>query len=394
MPSVIDELIVLVKLDPAAFQKGQAQVADSLKKTRNDANRAAKDMEAAGKRGAAFFSAIKTEALGLAAVLLGGVGIEEAVRGTTKSLADLGQQAKLIGESVGHISAFSMALEAANGNAASARGALQKFAESRADFLLGKNPQFATNMSVLGGTGQETPIEAMKLFEDYIEKNKGNVSGIAAVNRLLFGFDDKTLNALIQIGSRANLEKEMSAAEKIGVPTDKETKAAQELNKAFVQMEQHFETMRRILTDEMTPSLIDFFGNMSDIMEVLSGHMAVKDYYNKYLNRPHKDALAVTPEQAEAFYNDPNQQPGGEHNTGATNRQYNEFSEEIAKIEKTPYNKMGGASNKYAGKYQMGPDEIRETASRLGIPTPSTAQFLSDPGMQERFFDNYTEAPS
>ena len=54
------------------------------------------------------------------------------------------------------------------------------------------------------------------------------------------------------------------------------------------------------------------------------------------------------------------------------------------------YGIRGGAGNNYLGKYQMGHAEIRETAQRLKLPTPSDEEFLHNPAMQEKFFENYT----
>jgi hypothetical protein len=77
---------------------------------------------------------------------------------------------------------------------------------------------------------------------------------------------------------------------------------------------------------------------------------------------------------------------------GATQAQYDVFRSSIAGIESGGrYGIMGGSSNRFAGKYQMGAQEIAETAGRLGEPVPTRDQFLSDPAMQERFFANYTE---
>ena len=53
---------------------------------------------------------------------------------------------------------------------------------------------------------------------------------------------------------------------------------------------------------------------------------------------------------------------------------------------------MGGSSNRFAGKYQMGAAEIAETAKQLGEAAPTREQFLQDPAMQERYFERYTLA--
>ena len=66
------------------------------------------------------------------------------------------------------------------------------------------------------------------------------------------------------------------------------------------------------------------------------------------------------------------------------------FTSGVAQIEGGAYGKMGGASGRFAGRYQMGGEEIKETAARLGEPTPTRQQFLSDPKMQERFMEAYS----
>ncbi|WP_165359728.1 hypothetical protein, partial [Lichenibacterium minor] len=75
---------------------------------------------------------------------------------------------------------------------------------------------------------------------------------------------------------------------------------------------------------------------------------------------------------------------------GISQGEWDAFREGVTDIEGKRYDRMGGAGNRYAGRYQMGPAEITETAGRLSVARPSNAQFLADPAMQERFFENYT----
>ena len=75
---------------------------------------------------------------------------------------------------------------------------------------------------------------------------------------------------------------------------------------------------------------------------------------------------------------------------GISSKEWDAFREGVTDIEGKRYDRMGGAGGRFAGRYQMGGAEITETASRLGVARPSNAQFLADPAMQERFFENYT----
>jgi len=76
--------------------------------------------------------------------------------------------------------------------------------------------------------------------------------------------------------------------------------------------------------------------------------------------------------------------------TGFSAAQYGAFKEGLTDIEGKRYDRMGGAGGHYAGRYQMGPGEIAETAARLGISTPTQADFLANPELQEQFMENYT----
>lgn len=70
---------------------------------------------------------------------------------------------------------------------------------------------------------------------------------------------------------------------------------------------------------------------------------------------------------------------------------YEQYARAVAKIEGARYDQMGGFHNAYAGKYQMSRDAITDAAHWLKESAPSTAQFLKDPAMQERYFRAHTD---
>src|SRR5688572_8698166 len=76
---------------------------------------------------------------------------------------------------------------------------------------------------------------------------------------------------------------------------------------------------------------------------------------------------------------------------GFAPEQFCAYRETLSDIESDGrYNIMGGAGGKYAGKYQMGPAALKDTAKKLGVPVPQLRQFLADPAMQEQFMETYT----
>lgn len=271
MATVVDALVVQLSLDASNFTKGQKDTSAALKKTEADAVIAAKSMSAQGAKAAEFFSAIKTEALSLIGVLVGSAGITAFAKDTTNSLVHIGQQAVRIGESVPAIEAFAQAMDRMGGNAEAARGTLQKFAESRAKFNAGMDPQFGINMGLIGGTGNTSPLEAIKLFQAYIEKHKDTKEGvqsIVAVNDALGGIiDPDTLNAMLRIKTVANLNKELAESLKNGVPDQKDVDAALALSKAFHELGENAETAGRHLLTDLSPSLTDVTNKMTVLIQ-------------------------------------------------------------------------------------------------------------------------------
>jgi hypothetical protein len=77
---------------------------------------------------------------------------------------------------------------------------------------------------------------------------------------------------------------------------------------------------------------------------------------------------------------------------GITSEEYVAFREGVASIEDAYYAQMGGAKKKYAGRYQLGAREIDETAAALNQPGPTAQEFLSNPELQESYFEAYTLA--
>jgi len=71
---------------------------------------------------------------------------------------------------------------------------------------------------------------------------------------------------------------------------------------------------------------------------------------------------------------------------GLTQEQYNALKQGVADVEGARYNQMGGAGTRFAGRYQMGSNEIADSAKVMGIPVPSQQEYLNDPELQEKIY--------
>ncbi len=115
MPTLVDELVVKLGFDTSGVITGAAETRKQFGQTKEDAAQVAKAMQAEGARAAEFFSSIKTEALALLGVFMGGKGIETFIKDTSRGLADLGREARNAGMSVQDLSAFAKAIERQGG---------------------------------------------------------------------------------------------------------------------------------------------------------------------------------------------------------------------------------------------------------------------------------------
>src|SRR5579862_6561617 len=106
MATVIDSLVVTLGLDASKFHAGAKQTSTDLKATTQDANAAAKQIEASGKQAAAFFGKLRNEALSLAAVFLGGMGLKALVANLTATDAATGRLSRNLGISVEALGAW------------------------------------------------------------------------------------------------------------------------------------------------------------------------------------------------------------------------------------------------------------------------------------------------
>jgi hypothetical protein len=63
--SIVDALVVTLGLDASRFTSGSKQASADLRKTKEDANAAAKQIEASGRQAAEFFKRLRNEAIAL-----------------------------------------------------------------------------------------------------------------------------------------------------------------------------------------------------------------------------------------------------------------------------------------------------------------------------------------
>lgn len=256
--TIIDALVVTLGLDSSGFKKGQKDVSEGLDETRNNADKAAKDMEAAGKRAASFFGSIRNEIIALAGVSLSLYGVKNFVTDMTNSLTQLGVSSKALDMSAKELDGWTGAAEAAGSSAEKITGVLQNFQDLVTTFRGGGDISENPLVKTLGG------IEAIigKKF-DLKSMSSGDIMRQIAENWHMFSKDaqrkiGKDLNfdnATIQDLNSGNFLKNQKYFENQSKATESLINDTAKLNVQFVQLKRNFEAAGQTLFKAMLPYL-------------------------------------------------------------------------------------------------------------------------------------------
>lgn len=257
MATIIDALVVTLGLDPSGFKKGQSEVNEGLKKTKDEADKTAKDMEAAGKRAASFFGSIRTELLALVGVTLSAQGIKTFITSMTSNLLQLAINSKALDISAKSLDGWQRAAEGAGSSAEKITATLSSFQDVLTQIRTGggqDNPLFGALASFAGATGanfdylNDNSEEIMKK----ISANWGKLNKDAQ-RRFggMFGFDNATQQGL----SSGQLVVDAERYAKTSRATDDATRKAIEFNRRVAEMKQNFSAAAQTLYVALIPHI-------------------------------------------------------------------------------------------------------------------------------------------
>ncbi len=155
MATVIDALVVTLGLDAKAFKRGSSETNESLKHTREETARTARDMEARGKQAAMFFSKVRNEALALLAVFTAGMGIKNFVSSTVESTASLARLSGNLNMSAKDLAEWQLAAKNAGGSVEGITNQLKESADQVAKFKRGMAAETLPAFFQFGGKAED-----------------------------------------------------------------------------------------------------------------------------------------------------------------------------------------------------------------------------------------------
>ncbi len=261
MSTIIDSLLITLGLDASKFNKGQKDVQESLKKTKEGSNKVAKDMEADGKQAAQFFSRLRNEAIALTAALVGANGVKNFVAHIVTGDAALGRFSKNVNMSADRLSAWEMIADRTGGSSDGMANSVKNMAAQMQQLkLTGTNGMLPfliqAGVNIAKFNDESTSMEdrlfmlgdAFKAMPDAKAQFLGGQ----------MGFDEGTINVLKQ--GRAALQGLLIEQEKLGHSRQGDVDSALALAAAWDKLSQSATSLGRSILTQASPPLLKFMG--------------------------------------------------------------------------------------------------------------------------------------
>lgn len=283
MPSVIDALVVTLGLDPKDFVKGTKATSDNVNQLKKETDKAAKEIERSGKQAAAFFGEIKNQALAMASVFLGGLGIKEFVSQTVTADAATGRLASNLGISSSELSKWGVAARIAGGSTEGIESAFKSFSSAVQTLSVQgriEGPlQFFAGLGIALNDAQGNVRPVTELLKDVsgILQSAKSPAEASKIGELL-GLDERTIYFLRQ-GTTA-VDGYLKEADRIGHVTEQNSAAALELSQNWDKMILSSQTLGRTLLTDLAPALNKVLVGMTSMSVKLK-----EDNFDNPINR-------------------------------------------------------------------------------------------------------------
>lgn len=232
-PTVVDEFIVALGLDPAGFNKGRKAAADDLLRLREDSRRTGNEIETHAKRGAAMFRTFRNEVVSVGLALAGATGLKAFVGDIVNTDAATGRLARNIGMATADLSAWQGAIQRVGGQASEADAALSAMAKAYQTFQLTGTTGNDADFQGLGVSARDlaNPAEALLKIAEASER-LSQPEFAARLGRL--GFTQAQITLLAK--GRGELTALIAEQKTLGVTTDEDARKAAELEDALAKL--------------------------------------------------------------------------------------------------------------------------------------------------------------
>jgi len=264
--TIIDSLIVALKLDPSEYKKGSKEVADTSKKTTEQVVKGGKSIEESSKKAADSISKVTREVLGLYAVFVGARGIKEFIGDLIGADAALGRFSRNLNTSPQTLYAWGAAAERVGGSNEATAATFERI--GKALFDLHRNgqalPKEYAQLQALTGMNIDRDHGVDKFLQDTAAAlqrlNQIDPSQVHFIAQGM-GIDDGTANVMIKYGSAIGAY--IDQLKKLA-PQNEAIKAAQELQDKWATLQQTAVNLANTILDKLGPQIADLLTKMTD----------------------------------------------------------------------------------------------------------------------------------
>ncbi len=271
MPTVIESLVVELGLDPKKFTQGQKDAIESFKRSQDAAILLGKNIEREGNRVGDVFAKLKSEALGLVTIFLGGKGIKDFVGYVTSLDAATGRVAYTMNQSAKEVSAWEGASAQLGGQVGGITSAMQGLSGAMNQFMLTGQGPFLAVMTHLGislfdqNHRLKTASEMFLEIADSVHKlNMSDPARAAATLSMIPGANQDSVNLMIK--GRGALEGLLDASRKAGGTTQESVESAAEYQKQLALLDRSATSLGRTLLTMVAPGLAAVFSQLTKLL--------------------------------------------------------------------------------------------------------------------------------
>lgn len=273
MPTVIDSLAVTLALDPSQFTKGQKQATTAFAKTKDEAVKAGKGIEAASEKAADSLDRLARNALKLFAIFTAGRAVKDFVADITGADAALGRLAQRIGQAPSDISALATAVQRTGGSFDGAAGSFQRFSDSIQELKVTGNTSilpFLYRVQAAGGKTINLNKSISQTYQDLADNLKviNETQGAATANYYgrQLGLDEGTVALLVKGGDAVRAY--IAESRRLGIATKEDTDAAQNFQRSLRSVMQASEGLGRSIMTTVTPTIVDLLTRLQKWIEL------------------------------------------------------------------------------------------------------------------------------
>ena len=276
MTNVVDSLVVNIGIDPSNFKKGAKEVDETLKKTRDSANKNAKGIGEGFKDIKESIGGVISIAGTMLALFAGGRGFKEFITDINNANSALGRFSSNLGQAPQDVGELNNLVERLGGTAEEAASALEGANKTIQDFLVhGRGvPEAISRMTAqVGGSVDfgHGPMAYLQSLAPILQRMNAVDPARAHAFAQELGIPDSVSNTLVKYG--AGLKSAMRENAPLQA-TNQQIKAAQDLYEEWVKTEQLTRAIGNNIAGWIDPkleSLLKFINFLMGTAEITPG---------------------------------------------------------------------------------------------------------------------------